>query len=1048
MVDKVSIEFDAIDDKLTNKLKALDTKLNELGDSANYTSSLRQNISELNANIQQVEKLKNSIISTQKEISKLSIPAGGTKRSRSKQYEQLEDIGETAQRGSSRAQSASNNNRRSIPNSRATVGTPSYYTPRLNEPSSFARQREDSRQELRDVRSRYSGLSRDAGTSNRSIIQSDRRLNTKIKSGGYISSGEKITADNNLKSAREILTDNGRYSSTSGRIDEMKNRVAQNNSSRDSIQSQIKDMTKDGKSNLSDAQKKIVQSLEHQRSLLEKENQGIISYTEKLNSVKKNYDSLNSTMSSSEAKYAPTSGLSGTLFKRSQNIANGVVYGGAAATAGLAAKGLSTINQDQPYTRAIGATNGTYNSRAAQLSAQNSGMQYGITGSEMLKYENTYMQGKGYTSEDDMNNAGKETGMFSKITGLTSDQSNSLTDVYSNSNNDNSQGLKDLQNTFYGSLKQAGLTNKSYGQASQLSSILGNYSSLRGGDASTSSLSGQVAMQSALGSTGNSALQGKNGASFMNQMNSSIIGQGANSKFMQAALMTSDPTKYNGSASGYANIVNATQQGLTGSNLSAIVNTGNQYTQGMSKKDSDLVMSQALNNNFGTQLTGKSYSSIRKLVASGKLDGLSKSDTIKKMQQEGAITSKEAKSMQQNSSDSSADKGTAALEKASTTVGNVTRNLVSFGERLTGGSATLTILATAATGAALALGKIALSTTLSNTIKNGASGGGGGFLGGSGKNAKGGTTGGSSSGGKTTILSRAKNTKVGQKVTAGVESVSNSKFGNTVKSGASTVADSKFGGFFMSGANKTGNVVKSGASKATGLLSKAGSYLTSSKASPLLSGAGKVVSAGNKALPWLSAASTAYGVYSDVKSGAGKKKIGGDIGSGVGSVAGAALLSPLGPLGMLAGGTLGGLVGNGLGSMVGGLFGSSGSKQKDDQSLTNKKLQSEQMRSKNIKADDEFVNKYGRTVTSKNALKDSSSSNSVSSDSSTSPFEDYKNTGSAKGSAGTAVTHNVVISGTVEHTGEVADMSNVEASTDGVLQNLFGTSSANETKRV
>ena len=105
------------------------------------------------------------------------------------------------------------------------------------------------------------------------------------------------------------------------------------------------------------------------------------------------------------------------------------------------------------------------------------------------------------------------------------------------------------------------------------------------------------------------------------------------------------------------------------------------------------------------------------------------------------------------------------------------------------------------------------------------------------------------------------------------------------------------------------------------------------------------------------------------------------------------------------------------------------------------------MRSKNIKADDEFVNKYGRTVTAKDILQSNTSSNSVSADDSTSPFDDYKNTGARNGSAGSTVTHNVVLSGSVNHTGSVADMSNVDASTDGVLSNLFGNSTANETKR-
>lgn len=1023
MVDKISVEFEALDGKLSNSIKELDAKLNKLGDSANYSKSLQQNITELNANIQKVEQLKSSIISTQREIGKLSIPAGGTKRSRENQAAAFSSLQDTSALGSRTTRNSIGYNR-PIPDYRATAGTPSYYTPRLNEPASFARQRQDARQELRDTASRYSGLSRDAGTANRSVLQSDRRIGNRIQAGGYITANEKITATNNLNSARSILTENGKYSSINGRIDSLNSTKNRNNESRDAIQSQIQDMTRGGRGKLSASQERVVQELEHQRELLIKENQGIDSYTKKLNSVKDNYTKLQNSMNSGDAKYAPTSGIKATMYNRSQNIANGVVYGGMAATAGLAMKGLSTINSTQPYTRAIGASNGTYNSRASQVSAQNAGMRYGITGSEMLQYENSYMQNRGYTSQSDMNNAGVQTGMFSKLTGMTSTQSNALTSVYANSNNEDSQGLKDLQNTFYGSLKQAGLTNKTYGQASQLSNILGNYSSLRGGDASSNALSGQVVMQSALASTGSSALTGQNGANFMNQMNSSIISQGGNSKFMQTALMMSNPGKYNGSASGYANIIGETQQGLTGGNLSSIVNLGNQYTQGMSKKDSDLIMSQALNNNFGTKLTGKSYSSIRKLAASGDLDGLNKSDTIKKLQSKGAISAKEAKSMQQSSSDASADKGASAFEKASTTVGNVTRNLVAFGQRMTGGSAAVTILSTAALGAAASLGKITLSTGLSNAIKGGVSskgagtGGTGlfGTLGGGGKSAS-----------KTsTLFGKVANSKAGQAVTTGLGTLGATRMGGAVKSGAS-----KATGIFSSATSK----VRPIASKAAGIFSSA-----TSKVAPIAS---KAAGFAGKSVPWLSAGLSGVQLASDFTGGASKKQKSTDAWGLAGTVAGTALGIPFGPGGMMIGSMLGNMAGSGIGN----LLGSSGSKEKDDQSLTTKKIQAEQMRSKNIKADDEFVNKYGRTVTAKDIMKGNASSNSVSADDSASPFEDYKNTGARKGSAGATVTHNVVLSGTVNHAGSVADMSDVNASTDGVLSSLFGNSTANETKR-
>lgn len=1016
MADKISLEFEARDEQLNSQIKALRAELESLGDSANYSESLNQNLSSLDANIRKVEALRRSISLATKEVMGLSVNPGGTTKSREKQQQSLDSLRDTTHS----AISAYNSTRgvdRPISNATPLKGTPSFYTPRLNEPAIMARQREDARAQLSLERSRYSDLARDAGTNNRSLLQSNRRINTRIQSGGFISTGERITANNNLNNARSILTENGRFSDTNGRINNLRGSLSTNNSLRDSLQQRIKDITGDGTNELSEEQKRTVQQLEQQRELLEKQNQGIKSYTARLEEVKKNYDNLESSLGDQNAKFAPTSGLSGIMFKRSQNIANGIVYGAAAGAGGLAMQGNSIINQEQPLTRAIGANNGTYDSRAAQLSAQRAGMPYGLTGNDMLQSEMAYMQGRGFTGNSDMQNAGVNTGMFAKLNGLTVAQSSALTSVYANNSNGDAQGLKDVQDTFYGALKQAGLTNRSYSQSSQLSSILGNYASARGGQTTTGGLSEQVAMQSALGSTNNSALLGQNGANFMNQMSSSIIGQGANSSFMQLALMRSNPQKYNGTYQGYANIIDQTQNGLDATNLKAI--TGVSDMVGGNRSSS--FFANMLKQNFGVNVTTKTASDIQGLVSSGKLDGLDSKQTITQLQKAGAISSDQAKQMQQGSSDASYDKGQASFEKAATSIGNLTRNISSLALRATGGSAALTILGTAAMGAAATLGKIGLSTGLSNMIKNGTGTGGGSGTGGTG------LFGGFGTGNKGAANTETRMGRLAQR-TSITGRLANSKPVQAISSGLDTLAATRAGGF-----------VTNTASKATGLFSSVGSKLL-----PI---GKKALNFAGKAAPWAQVGLTGIQAVSDIAGGASKKQIGSDIGGGAGTILGTLLGMPFGPLGMLAGGTIGGAIGNAGGSLIGGLFGNEGSKQKDDESLTNRKIQAETLRSKNIKDDNSFVNKYGRTVNKKDVLKDSSPSNSVSSDDSVSPFENYKNTGANKGSAGSGGTTRVVVSGTVNHTGEVADMSQVNVSVDGVLSNLFPNVNGNETTR-
>ena len=1006
MSEKIVIEMEGKDAQLKSVLTNLNKQLEGISDSANYTSSLENNLSAFDRNIQKAEQLRQALVALNREATTLangSVSAGGTKSSRARQQQALDSLITTSNVASSVAQRRTSTG---VPTTESRVlgGTPSFYQGRLNEPETFARQREDSRTQLRAMRNEYNELTRDGGTANRSVIQSNRRIQTRIQSGGFISSGERITANNNLDSARNILTDNGRFSSTDGRINDLKYKKDTNNSLRDSIYGDIKRVTDNGKNReLTTAEKNTIQELVHQRDLLKTQNDSIDKYTKRLNSVKQNYDKLEKSLNSPDAKYTPSSGLSGMIYNRSQRIANGIVYGGAASAFGLGMVGNGIIGQNQPITRAMGANNGTYNSRVAQLAAQRAGMQYGLSGSDMLSSEASYMSGAGYTNASDMAQAGINTGIFAKTTGMTVDQSNALTSVVANSNGD-AKDLKGVQDTFYGALKQAGLTSRANGQATQLSSILGTYAGLRGGQVTGDGMNGQVAMQSALGSTGNSGLLGQNGANFMNQMNSSIIGQGANSQFMQLALRNSDPTKYGGSYQGYANIIDQTQKGLDGTNLKAITN----FSSIMGGPRSASYMASSINSNFGTNITTETAQSIQGLVKSGKLDGLDTKGAIKAMQQSGAITADEAKKMQQGSSDATYDKGNAAFEKAATTVGNLTRELTSMMKVTTGGSATITLLGGAALGAAGALGKIALSTGLSNAIRNGVTGGGtgGGFF----STLKAGGTG---------LLSKAKNSSLGSKI-----------------------LNSAPGVMATAGLAKGSGVLAKGAEMAT-------SFIGGSNA--LRAGAGFMGKATNvlgKAVPFLPAVLSAGQIAGDFMGGASSKQKSTDIGGGIGTVAGGIAGTFLGgPLGTAIGAT----AGNWLGSTIGGMFGSEASQKKDDESLTNKKLQTEQQRAKNIKEDGKFVNEYGRVVDKKgNSNPLNSSGSDVSSDSSTSPFESLKNTG-AYGSAGATNggQTQVVISGTINHTGSVADMSQVEVSAQGVLSNLFnGVTQANETRRV
>lgn len=1037
MSEKIDLEFSADDRDLTQKISQLNKSLKDLGNAGDMSKGLSENLNSIRQNIELMKQMTAQTRSARLEMERFSSslntsinPNKGNSRQRKKNASKLERNSSYQAQANSRVNDSmsieqyarSRSNSRTI--SSFTRGYGNLYDQRTSDNSVTAYQRANSRYDRSSVRRSFNTTIRDIGTANRGLYDSDKRISNTNASGGYVSANARNTAERNLARSKNMLTDNGRFSNAGEFIKNNSNQINSNISQYGSYaekQSILSNNALSENRKLTTAEQEIIKTYQHKQELLLEENKGLEKLNSRLSDMDKSYQNLQSTMS--ESTNAPSGGIRGAMFNRSKNIANNMIYGTVATVGGLAVSGNSIINQEQPMTRAMGANNGTYNSRATQLSAQNAGRQYGLTGNDMLTAEMAYMSGSGYTSARDMNKAGVDTGMFAKLTGTTVAQSSQLTSAYSqNVNGGSTRGLKELQDTFYGSLKQAGLTNKSYSQATALSGILTNYGSLRGGDVTNSLANSQVEMQSALGSTGNKALQGANGANFMNQMSSSIIGSGANSKFMQTALMSMNPSKYNGSYQGYANIIDQTQNGLDGTNLKAITGMSNM----IGGNRSNSYFANMLKNNFGVSVTTKTAGDIQKLVNSGQLDGLGTGASAKKLQKAGIISEKQAKQMQQSSSDATYDKGQANFEKAATSVGNLSRNAIAYGLVLTHGSALLLTFGAAVTAATVSLAKITGSNMLSDVIRSGASGGKGGV--------SGGYTGGTRSGGKSTTTSGG--------YTGGSRSSGDGggRGGFFTRTG-SKIANSRVGRGATSVLGKIGEsslfqgaagLFTKGKSAGTSLLGKIGESSIGKGATSLLSkGAGVVSKFGGKALGAVGIGLGAYDVYNTIKQGGSGKKIGGGIGSTVGSIGGGALgFAVGGPIGSVIGSVAGQAVGNSVGKLIG--------------SITDKVKSSNSGSYKKLSGSNEKILKQSASQFAPKSQKSYIQSMLTSQfgySSSNAAKYASKLTNSSKENV------NVSVSGTVRHKGEVSDMSELNLSKNSVLAQIFAGSDADKTKK-
>ena len=745
------------------------------------------------------------------------------------------------------------------------------------------------------------------------------------------------------------------------------------------------------------------------------------------------------------------------------------VIGAPIATMGAYMKnGMSIIDQDRQYTRNIGASAGTYNSNPIRRSAEMAGQSYGFSGQQMLQAQSAYLSGAGYQGADDLNEAGIRSNLFARLNGASLEEGNQLTSTYSgNVNGANAQSLKQFQQTFYGAIKQAGLDKYGKSQMTALTSLASTVASNNGGVLTQNQMENLALTQSALASSGEKSLMGQNGAQTMATLDTKLRTANSDSA-MQFLLTAGNPSEFNGSAKGYANLLKASQDGISNpETLQTAINgwekTVGANTRGMSEDDQNAYFG----NFFG--VNRKTAGAIRRVAQQ---DGFSKmtSGQYKKALQEQGLSAEEAdKVTQQKSDDATSDKAGANLEKASTQVGEFGNNIKNTALNLVGANSTLLLFISAVASATVALGSMAVQAKAGQMLKNSmatpvdmAEGGNGKFGKVTGKMSQG----------------RSVTRKLPGSVVNSVEDVAQTE-SNLAKSGG--FFTSKFGDKLAEGGRASrmlGTVdrgigaVGSVASKGTSLVSKGTAMLGATKlGGGILKGASAIGSVGSKAVGTvgkvvgkvagpLALLGNAMEVAGNVgtltdKSTSKQQKnsaTGGLIGTGIGGTIGGIIGSVVPGAGTVIGTSVGASIGNWAGQSIGGLFkGKQSSTTSNESALADKRLQAEKLRQQNVKNDDAVVDKWGR-IKSPFENFQQSGTKTKSADSSTSPFENAKanQEGGKKSKGATGDQVEVHVTGTIKHEGTVETAEGLSASISGdtgIPANLFSILGANETTR-
>ena len=716
-------------------------------------------------------------------------------------------------------------------------------------------------------------------------------------------------------------------------------------------------------------------------------------------------------------------------------------YAMVGAVRGMSSSGQQILAAQQADTRAISASSGQYNSYQVRKQAESAGLPYGISGSEMLANESAFIQGAGNNGEADRTLAGERTGILSRITGATAEDSRSLTSSYAqNVNGASGQGLQQFQQVFEGAMSKSDMTKYGASQVKALDTLISTVARNNGGSLSQAQAEDLARTQGQLASSGDKALMGQNGANTLGQVDSSIR-NGMSDPLLRNQFLMSDPQKFGNGIQGWAEQTEQMQKGATSENLKTLFNSKTGILGQVDDKTKEVLIGNSLG------LTGEK---------AGKLnDALKKNDgkqLSKKQMKDIGVTYEDGQYKEySDSSDGKNDRNAASTEQASARLGQWSQAIKT------------NIAMTLQADSSLALFNVAIRAATTSLEAVAPIKGGRMFASGIAKANSGNRYSDmrktDANGNRTSFLASA---AAGEAAGAGSwrQRATNSLENGGGKLG-SKIRSTSLGGSLVTGATSVVNssAVAKGAnmySKASGVAGRVSGRIMSNPvvqgASRLANGASNVVgTVAGKALPFIPAALEAGQAVSD-KQNRGAH-VGGAVGSVAGTIAGGLTGNPLIAMAASMGGQW-------LGSKVGGLFDDQ-SKRKDDQANTQKKSAVESKREKNIKADSALTdkqlrlagksgkNKGGREGTTKNNNSfDNTIENTNKADGDKKQTAKEKAKAKAKkASSGSNGQAKVFVSGTINHTGTVADTSQLDAQTNEALNRLLTNPSANEMTR-
>lgn len=416
---------------------------------------------------------------------------------------------------------------------------------------------------------------------------------------------------------------------------------------------------------------------------LDKEWQARTKLNKVLTNTTNNMEGYNESVQGVRTK-ANRNSVPGMLHERAPAIGLAITGAVAAAVGSLYHQGASASKGMRDQEIFLGQATGTKGDNwrtDIRNNAMKSGLKndLGMTGGDMLSFQENYINKKGFTSKSDLNSAMNNQAQFSRAVGVNAEETKQFFDsVYGTKGVDGTQ-TKDIQNAFLGAIKQSGMEGREKDQLKALSGILQSVSESR--SLSNREVMNVMGLQSTLAQSGISSLQGAKGGKLLSDLDQGIKGASQNPSALMAFGLG---TEYQG-LSGVAKIQAQMEKGISDpENLKKITN----YAKWMGGNDKDAqsaVLSRESSSWFGTKMTIEQARGMMDLASKGdfsqeSIDKVLKADKGKGQKESDARISnyKESSASTDNQSEATTEKQAVQLydmgevvRKANTALGGL-----------------------------------------------------------------------------------------------------------------------------------------------------------------------------------------------------------------------------------------------------------------------------------------------------------------------------------------------------------------------------------------